>query len=157
MSLFRRLSWSSDGTFISTTAGKIGTEYLAPLVNRSSWDQLATLSGHSKIINVTRINPKLFKSPGVSKVFDPSTGEYKDNLACYSIVALASIDSSISLWKPYMSKPFAVVLDLFKTGITDMTWAFNGNILLASSTDGVLMFVHFKPGMLGTPLTEFEK
>ena len=73
------------------------------------------------------------------------------------MVALGSIDSTISIWKPYMSKPFTVVLDLFKLGITDITWAFNGNILLASSTDGVAMFIHFKPGILGTPITELEK
>lgn len=56
-----------------------------------------------------------------------------------------------------MEKPFTVVLDLFKLGITDITWAFNGNVLLASSTDGVAMFIHFKPGILGTPITEAEK
>lgn len=56
-----------------------------------------------------------------------------------------------------MQKPFAVVLDIFKLGITDISWGFNGNILLASSHDGVIMFMHFKPGVLGTPLTETEK
>lgn len=157
MSLFRRLSWSSDGTFISTTAGKIGNQYLAPLIQRSTWDLLATLSGHSKSITVTRINPKLFKVPNQDKEYDYATGQEKPNLACYSVVALASIDSTISIWKPYMQKPLAVILDIFKMGITDMSWAFNGNILLACSHDGVIMSIHFKPGVLGEPVSEFEK
>ena len=65
-----------------------------------------------------------------------ATGEYREALSCYSVVALASIDSTISIWKPYLDKPFAVVLDIFKMGITDLSWGYNGNILLASSNDG---------------------
>jgi hypothetical protein len=56
-----------------------------------------------------------------------------------------------------MDKPFTVVLDIFKMGITDLSWGFNGNILLASSHDGEVMFIHYKPGVLGTPCTELEK
>jgi len=73
------------------------------------------------------------------------------------VVALASIDSTISVWKPYMDKPFAVVLDIFKMGVTDLSWGFNGNILLASSNDGEIFSMHFKPGVLGHPITEMEK
>ena len=57
-------------------------------------------------------------------------------LECESIVALASIDSTITIWKPSMQKPFVVLLDIFKLGIADLTWGFNGNILLSSSYDG---------------------
>lgn len=60
-SLFRRLSWSSDGLFISTTAGKIGPMHTAPLIERSSWKLLASLTGHNKTITSSRINPKLYK------------------------------------------------------------------------------------------------
>jgi len=49
---------------------------------------VAALSGHSKAINVARFNPKLFKMSNT------------EELACYSIVAIASIDSTISVWKP---------------------------------------------------------
>jgi len=135
-SLFRRLSWSSDGQFISTTAGKIGQVHIAPLIERSSWKQFASLSGHAKTITSSRINPKLFRDPNSSKEFDPATGEYRETLSCYSVVALASIESTISIWKPFMSKPFTVILDIFNMGITDLSWGFNGNILLASSNDG---------------------
>ena len=56
-----------------------------------------------------------------------------------------------------MDKPFTVILDIFKMGITDLSWGFNGNILLASSHDGQILFIHYKSGILGTPLTELEK
>ena len=87
MSLFRRLSWSSDGAFIATTGGKFGTDNIAPLIDRSNWNLLAALSGHMKPISVSRINPTLFKSQG-------------DQLSCYSIIALASAESTITVWKP---------------------------------------------------------
>ena len=88
MSLFRRLSWSSDGAFIATTGGKFGSDNIAPLIDRSNWNLLAALSGHMKPISVSRINPTLFKSQG---------GE---SLSCYSIIALASAESTITVWKP---------------------------------------------------------
>lgn len=56
-----------------------------------------------------------------------------------------------------MTKPFAVVLDIFNLGITDLSWGFNGNILLASSNDGKIFSMHFRPGILGSPINEFEK
>lgn len=48
-------------------------------------------------------------------------------------------------------------MDAFKLGITDLSWGFNGNVLLASSTDGQVVFVHFQSGVLGTPCSEAEK
>lgn len=56
-----------------------------------------------------------------------------------------------------MDQPFTVVMDFFKMGITDLSWGFNGNVLIISSTDGHLAYIHFKPGVLGTPVAEFEK
>lgn len=146
MSLFRRLSWSSDGAFIATTGGKDGANNIAPMIERTSWNLSAALSGHLKPISVSRINPTLYKAPGSST-----------NLSCYSIIALASAESTITVWKPSMPKPLAILMDAFTMGITDLSWGFNGNILLASSTDGKVMVIHFKPGLLGTPLTEAEK
>ena len=63
MSLFRRLSWSSDGAFIATTGGKDGTNNIAPLIERTSWNLSAALAGHMKPISVSRINPTLYKVP----------------------------------------------------------------------------------------------
>ena len=97
---------------------------------------MATLSGHNKTITTSRICPRLFKNPNSAKELNMETGEYQESLSCYSVVALASIDSTLSIWKPYMSKPFTVILDIFTMGVTDLSWGFNGNILLASSNDG---------------------
>ncbi len=49
------------------------------------------------------------------------------------------------------------MMDSFNLGVTDLTWGFNGNILLASSNDGEVMMIHFQSGVLGNPCTEPEK
>lgn len=144
MSINRRLSWSSDGSFISTTGGRVQGEYIVPLIERSSWDLAACLAGHSSSINISRINQKLYKAPG-------------SELNSYSIVAIVSQDSTISVWKPQMSKPFALMMDFCMMGVTDLSWGFNGNVLFSSSHDGKVTYFHFQPGILGDPLTEFEK
>ena len=48
-------------------------------------------------------------------------------------------------------------MDFSMMGVTDLSWGFNGNILLSSSHDGKVSAFHFEPGILGEPLTEFEK
>ena len=149
MSMFRRLSWSADGQFISTTAGRVGGLHTAPLIERSSWRCLATLTGHHKTITSSRINPRLYRE-------QTAEGE-SGGLQCYSVVAIASIDSTITVWKPSMERPLTVMMDIFRMGISDLSWGFNGNILLASSHDGKVVCLHYKPGRLGQPLTELEK
>ena len=144
MSINRRLSWSSDGSFISTTGGRIQGEYMVPLINRSSWNLMACLSGHNSSINISRINPMLYKADGAQ-------------LNCYSIVAIVSQDSTISIWKPQLQKPFAVMMDFSMMGVTDLSWGFNGNILLSSSNDGKVTYFHFQPGILGSCLSDGEK
>ena len=42
-------------------------------------------------------------------------------------------------------------------GVTDLSWGFNGNFLFASTHDGKVTSFHFKPGVLGKPISEFEK
>jgi WD40 repeat protein len=136
MSINRRLSWSSDGSFISATGGRIGSEFVVPLIERSSWDLMACLSGHSSSINISRINQRLYKAEG-------------NELNCYSIVAIVSQDSTVSIWKPQLEKPFALIMDFSMMGVTDLSWGFNGNILLSSTQDGKVSYFHFQPGILG--------
>lgn len=147
--MFRRLSWSADGQFISTTAGRCGGFHTAPLIERSSWRLAATLSGHHKTITSSRINPRLYRDDN-----QESGNKY---ISCYSIVAIASIDSTITVWKPGMNHPLTVEMDVFHMGISDLSWGFNGNILLASSHDGKVVLLHYQPGRLGQPLSELEK
>ena len=42
-------------------------------------------------------------------------------------------------------------------GVTDLSWGFNGNILLSSSNDGKVTYFHFQPGILGQCLSDAEK
>ena len=106
---------------------------------------IAALSGHSKPVTVSRINPILFKDKD------------SEQLSCYSVCALASADSTITVWQPRLQKPLTIMMDCFNLGVTDLSWGFNGNILLACSNDGEVICMHFQSGVLGTPCTEPEK
>jgi WD40 repeat protein len=103
------------------------------LIARSTWKLAATLSGHNKTITSSRINPRLYRD----------SNESDGGLSCYSIVAIASIDSTISVWKPGMAQPLTVMMDVFTMGISDLSWGFNGNILLASSHDGKIVMLNY--------------
>jgi hypothetical protein len=83
--------------------------------------------------------------------------EASEKLSGFSVIALASAEGTISVWKPQLQKPLTILMDTFNMGVTDLSWGFNGNILLASSTDGEIMYVHFQPGVLGTSCSESEK
>lgn len=48
-------------------------------------------------------------------------------------------------------------MDFCTMGVTDLSWGFNGNFLFASTHDGKVTSFHFKPGVLGQPISEFEK
>ena len=144
MSINRRLSWSSDGSFISSTGGRVCQQFMAPLIARGSWNLAACLSGHKSSINISRINSRLYKTGG-------------KNMDCYSVVAVCSQDSTITVWKPQCQQPIAVIMDFSMMGVTDLSWGFNGNMLLASSHDGTITLFHFEPGSLGIPLPETEK
>ena len=114
--------------------------HTAPLIERSSWRLAATLAGHNKTITSSRINPRLYRD---------TNQESDGSLSCYSIVAIASIDSTITVWKPGMERPLTVIMDVFRMGVSDLSWGFNGNILLASAHDGKVVLLHYQPGRLG--------
>jgi len=49
------------------------------------------------------------------------------------------------------------MMDFCTMGVTDLSWGFNGNLLFSSTLDGKVSYFHFKPGILGEPVSEFEK
>jgi len=110
----------------------VGNENISPLIDRNQWNLLAALSGHSKPITVSRINSTLYKNK--------TDG---NQLSCYSVIALGSAESTITVWQPSLEKPLVIMMDSFNLGVTDLSWGFNGNILLASSNDGSVVVMHF--------------
>ena len=42
--------------------------------------------------------------------------------------------------------------DLSTSMITDLSWGFNGNVLMASTLQGDIFYMHFHPGKLGTKM-----
>ena len=139
-----RLDWSPDGNFIATTGGYLGSMYTSPIISRQDWEVMGHLKGHDKSVNITRFNPKLIKEP---------TTKLASN--CY--LATSGADSTITIWKIGQDQPFFVIKQAFHSGINDLSWGMEGNLLFACSGDGEVMACHFRPGVLGQFMSEREK
>ena len=63
-------------------------------------------------------------------------------------MALGGYDSAISIWKEKDEKPI-VIKDLFEAAVADITWASNGQFLMACSSDGTVATI-----MIGDVLGE---
>ena len=131
-----RLSWSPDGRNI-VTAHSLNNEFpVSHIVDRNNWNSDKSFVGHKKAIEVTAFNPNLFS-------YDLN---HSDN---YSVVALGSKDSSISIWSTAKTKPILIVEELFSSSILDLSWGIDGYQLLACSWDSSIAFIKFTQAELG--------
>lgn len=122
--MIRKPHWSPDGAFVSGVCANIGKRNFCPLVNRNSWEHEAFLMGEISPIMVSKWNPYIF-SDGV----DPTSGKPK----AYSICAIGGSSSNLSIWSSKSGSAVVIVTDLSVSMITDISWGFNGNVLLAST------------------------
>jgi hypothetical protein len=84
-------------------------------------------------------------------------GKQEEQITCLSVLAIAGIDSTLSIWKYGSKKPLCTIRNIFQMGFTDLTWGLFGTVLFASSQDGTIFTVHFKASELGQFISETEK
>ncbi|CAO1624325.1 unnamed protein product [Sympodiomycopsis kandeliae] len=127
---FGRLSWSPDGNHIVAANAMDGPVFVSSIIQRDTWSSDLKLVGHEDSVVVTAFSPRLFRVQGD----DPGS-------APASIVALGSRDQSISIWITGMTRPIAVLKDVFDRQVTDLSWSQDGLTLYASSTAGAIAAV----------------
>lgn len=81
----------------------------------------------------------------------------KGKLACSSYFATSGGDSNICIWKTGEENAFFIIRQAFHSGVNDLTWGMNGNLLFACSNDGEICVCHFRPGVLGEFMNTWEK
>lgn len=123
----------------------LGGMYTSPLITRTNWKIEGHLKGHEKSVNIARFNPMLKKEM------------VKGKLACSSYFATSGGDSNICIWKTGEENAFFIIRQAFLSGVNDLTWGMNGNLLFACSNDGEICVCHFRPGVLGEFLNTKEK
>ena len=157
--LFRRLSWSTDGAYICSTNSVVKNKHVASTVSRDGWAVssnqsagagAANLVGHKQPVVVSRHCPILLD---VSK--DGFAGE-DDEPEYATLLALGDKRGFVTVWSTRRSKPvFKLQCSEARCTVTDLAWGRMGKdvMLLVSLLDGQVVALRFNvPDELGNLL-----
>ncbi|PWY99154.1 WD40 repeat-like protein [Testicularia cyperi] len=137
---FRRPSWSPDGSLLLCANAMSGPVFVASVVKRSSWSSDIYFVGHENAVVVTAFSPRIFVG------FDGGTH------SC--VVALGSLDQSVSIWVTGLEQPVLVARDVFERQVMDLSWSADGYTLYACSSDGTVSVFHLTPEIISDALSD---
>ncbi|KAJ9474304.1 Protein HIR1 [Pseudozyma hubeiensis] len=136
---FRRPSWSPDGSLLLCANAMSGPVFVASVVKRANWSSDIYFVGHENAVVVTAFSPKIFVG------FDGGTH------SC--VVALGSLDQSVSIWVTGLEQPVLVARDVFERQVMDLSWSADGYTLYACSSDGTVAVFHLSPELISDALS----
>ena len=163
--LFRRLSWSTDGTYICSTNSSIKNRHVASTISREGWSVssnksaasgAANLVGHKQPIVVARHCPFL-----VDARKKKEEEENDDEPDYGTLIALGDKGGLVTVWSTRKSRPiFKLQCSESRCTVTDLTWGrVRGDVLLlVSLLDGQIVALRFSvPRELGALLSEQDQ
>ncbi|SNX86549.1 related to histone transcription regulator HIP1 [Melanopsichium pennsylvanicum] len=136
---FRRPSWSPDGSLLLCANAMSGPVFVASVSKRTNWGSDIYFVGHENAVVVTAFSPKIFVG------FDGGTH------SC--VVALGSLDQSVSIWVTGLEAPVLVARDVFERQVMDLSWSADGYTLYACSSDGTVAVFHLNPELISDALS----
>lgn len=171
-SLFRRLSWSTDGSFVCATNAVVRNKHTASTIAREGWAVstaknpaagAANLVGHKQAVVVSRHAPCLLNAnPDSNETSNRNNGKTRrDGMEPMSATLLALGDRKgfITVWSTRQSRPiFKLQCSESKCTVTDLAWGQIPNpdgtkgdiMLLVSLLDGQVVALRFNvPTELG--------
>lgn len=140
--MFRRPSWSSDGSLLIGAAASVSGSHAPLLIEREKWTFSHFPVGHKAWITVTASNPSIF------------VGENGVPFLCY---ALADVTQVLTVWATKQESALLAVSHCMDSPVTDLRWSPDGCLLLLTSLDGTVLMLKFAEGEIGRRLTEKEK
>jgi protein HIRA/HIR1 len=154
--LFRRLSWATDGAYICSTNSVVKNKHVASTISREGWGVsgaksvaagAAHLVGHKQPVVVSRHSPFLLdarKEPGQGDEEEP---EYA------TLLALGDKRGFVTVWSTRQSRPiFKLQCSETRCTVTDLAWGRRQRdlMLLVSLLDGQVVALLFRvPDELG--------
>jgi WD40 repeat protein len=75
----------------------------------------------------------------------------------YCCCAIGSRDRSLSVWLTALKRPLVIIKELFNDSVLDLTWSFDGLVMMACSWDGTIACVQFEETEIGKALSINEK
>jgi len=166
-SMFRRLCWATDGSFICSTNAVVKNKHVASTISRDGWAVstarqvaagAANLVGHKQPVVVTREAPVLLDT----KSRDADSGDESDDgeqQRSDSMVALGDRKGFVTIWSTSRSRPiFKLQCSETKSTVTDLSWGIlpataqkgEAMMLAVSLLDGQVVTIRFDvPSELG--------
>lgn len=140
--MFRRPSWSSDGSLLIGSAAASAGMHIPLLIEREKWTHTYFPVGHKAWVSVTASNPSVFAAA---------------NGTPYLCYALADVNQVLTVWATNQDSARLAIGHCMDKPVTDLRWSPNGNLLLITSLDGSILVIDFAEGELGRQLSEKEK
>ncbi|SPQ94916.1 unnamed protein product (mitochondrion) [Plasmodiophora brassicae] len=142
MALFRRPTWSPDGTFLVTPTGVHDSTSCTFLWHRRYLDKpLYIYSSPHRHTVATAFSPVLYKLQSTAKVHD--------GLPSYRMVFAVAYRDGVVIYDTERDLPLASIAGLHYMPITDLAWAPDGCTLFVSSAEGFVSAITFDPSDIG--------
>jgi protein HIRA/HIR1 len=148
-SLFRRLSWSTDGAYICSTNAVVKNKHVASTISREGWavsnakttaSGAANLVGHKQPVVACRHCPQLLDAR-------PDGDEGGDDEPEYAtMVALGDKRGFVTVWSTRQARPiFKIQCSETRCTVTDLAWGrvHDDIVLLVSLLDGQVVALRF--------------
>ena len=157
--LFRRLSWSTDGAFICSTNCVVKNKHVASTISREGWNVstsrsvaagAANLVGHKQPVVVSRHCSQLLssKSSKPENGESASSEEEQDEPSYATLLALGDRHGFVTVWSTRKSRPiFKLQCSETRCTVTDLAWGMvkdKSMLLLVSLLDGHVVALRFK-------------
>jgi protein HIRA/HIR1 len=167
--LFRRLSWSTDGSYICSTNSSVKNKHVASTISREGWSVssatstasgAAHLVGHKQPVVVSRHCPYLLDARKVEE--NGNRDENDDEPEYATLIALGDKRGFLSVWSTRKSRPlFKIQCSESRCTVTDLTWGLVGDnnmVLLVSLLDGNVVALRFGiPNEIGPLLSDSDQ
>ncbi len=164
--LFRRLSWSTDGTYICSTNATVKNKHVASTISREGWSVSSTQSAAAGAANLVGHKQPVVVSRHCPKLLDASkqdNNDSDDDPDYATLVALGDKRGFVTVWSTRKSRPiFKLQCSESRCTVTDLAWGQikqgNDMILLVSLLDGNIVAIRFGvPSELGRVLSESKQ
>ncbi|KAI2501187.1 TUP1-like enhancer of split [Fragilaria crotonensis] len=165
--LFRRLSWSTDGSYICSTNSSVKNKHVASTISRDGWrvsgaktaaSGAANLVGHKQPVVVSQHCPYLLNA----RKGEENGENDDDNEPDYAtLVALGDKRGFVTVWSTRKSRPiFKLQCSESRCTVTDLSWGRSPGsiILLVAMLDGHVVAIKFSvPDEVGPLLSDTEQ
>ena len=165
--MFRRLSWSTDGAYICSTNASVKNKHVASTISRDGWSVsssrtaasgAANLVGHKQPVVVSRHCPNLLDS---RKTGENGEKDDDDEPDYATLIALGDKRGFVTVWSTRESRPlFKLQCSESRCTVTDLAWGVAGDsvILLVSMLDGHVVAMRFSvPDEIGPLLSDNDQ